>query len=335
MQNEKYVSEEFDEYILIAPGSDYGQAMWSDINLLENGKVLENTLRCSNKLLCILHHIHFSFFINSFVKLPLQFLWRNQYSLESVKLDDKKKYSIIYTDISAGRTDIKYLSKLSLLKNVTLVLIIVNTMKRREKILKSRLKFFAYVFTFDKKDAEQYKFFYHPANYSMHPMEREMNPITDAFFVGISKGRGEKLGEVFERLTDMGLKANFFISGVKKGEKRYQGIHYNQWLEYKEVLKHIRETNCIVEIMEGKQEGLTLRAMEAICYNKRLLTNNKSIQAFPFYKSGYIQIFDEPKDIDINFVQDKKLVDYHYRGEFSPLHLIEHINELKALDRRS
>ena len=92
----------------------------------------------------------------------------------------------------------------------------------------------------------------------------------------------------------------------------------------------ILRSNCIVEVMDGAQEGVTLRTMEAICYNKKLLTNNQSIKDTPYYKSGNIQVFTDPDKIDVDFVKDRTDVNYHYRGEFSPIHLLEHINQVKS-----
>ena len=132
----------FDEYILVAPGSDYGRAMWSDIEKLPNGLILENALKHSAKIIEIAHHIHFSFAINKKVQLPFQNIWKKRYSIEKVKFDEKNKYCIIYTDISAARTDCKYLAELKKRNNLTMVLVMVNTMARRGSLMGKRKNFF-------------------------------------------------------------------------------------------------------------------------------------------------------------------------------------------------
>ena len=113
---------------------------------------------------------------------------------------------------------------------------------------------------------------------------------------------------------------------MKSEKEKVKGIHYNQWLEYDQVLDYIKRSNCIVEIMDGAQDGVTLRTMEAICYNKKLLTNNKSMRESDYYKSGHIQVFESPDEIDTEFVRKRESVNYNYNGEFSPVRLIEHIN---------
>lgn len=319
---------QYDEYILVAPGSDYGRAMWADIGLACNGTVLDNTILNLGKIGNVLHHAHFSFAINNKVQLPFQNIWKKYYSLESIKLSPNKRYCVIYTDVSASRTDEKYLKTLGYKSNITMVLILVNTITRRGNVIKRRLKYFDLLFSFDKNDCEKYGFIYHSTNYSMVPLDDSKKPEIDAFFVGVSKGRAESLGLIYSKIREAGGNPVFFISGIKKNEKRVKGIHYNQWLDYGQVLNYIKKTNCLIEVMDGSQNGVTLRTMEAVCYNKRLLTNNKSVMNSSFYNTGYIKVFDEIEDIDISFVCDKSPVDYKYQGEFSPVHLIEHINEV-------
>lgn len=327
MMREFQISGEqyFAEYILVAPGSDYGRAMWSDIEKLSNGTILENALRPCGRVLEVIHHIHFSFAINKIMQLPFQSVWKKLYSIESISLKEDKRYCIIYTDVSAARTDLDYLKKLKAKGNITLVLVMVNTMARRGSLIEKRMVYFDLIFSFDKNDCDRYGFIYHPTNYSMVDLQ-EVDIAQDAFYVGVSKGRASMIAAVYEKIISKGAKAEFFISGLESGEQKYEGIHYNQWLKYSKVLDYISKSNCVVEIMDGKQEGVTLRTMEAICYNKRLLTNNVSMKQSNYYSSGYIQVFEQPEEIDVDFIKNRSKVDYCYDGEFSPIHLLEHIN---------
>ncbi len=319
----------FDEYILVAPGSDYGRAMWSDIEKLSNGLILENALKPCSRIIEIAHHIHFSFAINRKIQLPFQSIWKHLYSLETVKFDADKKYCVIYTDVSASRTDRKYFEELQKRENITMALVMVNTMARRDSLIEKRRKHFDQIYSFDKKDCEKYGFIYHPTNYSMADLS-ENSIDHDAFYVGVSKGRADTIGKVYKRLYAEEANALFYISGLESGEKRIEGIHYNEWLNYGQILKFIQHCNCIVEIMDGKQEGVTLRTMEAICYNKKLLTNNQSMKESKYYKTGNIQVFRTPEEIDVSFVKNRSKVDYKYEGEFSPIHLLEHINQVQS-----
>ena len=135
-------SKHFDEYIMVAPGSDYGVAMWSDIKNVENAVFLDYVIDSKNRVLQRLHHIHFSFGINSRIQLPLQQLWKHQYAINKLGIDPKKRVCIIFTDISACRTDVSYLKYLHELDNVTMVMVLVNVMESKHKLIGKRLSYF-------------------------------------------------------------------------------------------------------------------------------------------------------------------------------------------------
>ena len=71
--------------------------------------------------------------------------------------------------------------------------------------------------------------------------------------------------------------------------------------------------------------GLSLRPYEAVCYNRKLLTNNKSILDFPYYDSRYMQYFETVEEIDWDWVKEDIPVDYGYDCKFSPMRLLEHM----------
>ena len=319
----------FDEFIMVAPGSDYGIAMWSDIKKVDNATFLEYVIDSDNRLLNLLHHIHFSFWINGMVQLPFQSLWRKQYTLNKLHFSDNKKYCVIFTDISACRTDINFLKYLHHKKNITMVMVLVNIFNSKRKLIQNRLPYFERVFSFDKNDCDNYGFSYYPTFYSIEQDVRQADcPKTTAFFIGSSKGnRHERIKQLFNLIKEKGGKPEFYLVGVNNSSEMQDGIHYNQRLSYREVLNHILETNCVIEIMGGNQSGLTLRAMEAICYDKKLVSDNPSVKDLKYYKTGFIKFIDSMEDVDVNFICNKEIINYQYTGDFSPIHFLEKLNE--------
>ena len=57
--------------------------------------------------------------------------------------------------------------------------------------------------------------------------------------------------------------------------------------------------------------------MEAVIYNKRLITKNEEIKELPYYDSRYMQYFEKIEDIDWEWLRTDEKVDYHYKGDFS------------------
>lgn len=101
----------------------------------------------------------------------------------------------------------------------------------------------------------------------------------DAFFIGRDKGRLEEILDVKDRLDKLGLKTVFKIVGYN-----------SKPISYKECLDYISKSRIIVDIQGGWQQGMTLRPMESLFYQKKLITNNKDLQTMDFYNSNNIFI---------------------------------------------
>lgn len=94
-------------------------------------------------------------------------------------------------------------------------------------------------------------------------------------------------------------------------------------LSYEETLQEVQYANCILEIVQEGQYGISWRTVEAFTYNKKLLTNNEGIKNNPFYNSEYIHVFNKVDDIDFDWVKEIIPVDYHYHNEYSPIEFIQ------------
>ena len=315
----------FDEVYVVGPGSDYGNAMWSDIDKLSNGHEFDYAIASDNKILRLLHHIHFSFTLNKKIDLPFQKIWKRSYALESIRFSDNKQYFVLLPDVSACRIDKSYLNYLQSKKNICLVLFIVNIMQRKTRLVLDRVGYFDYVFTFSKIDADNYGFIYHDSVYSKQKTNKKIIVKNDAFFAGAySEKRLELLREIVKKMQDNGLNSKFHINGVQKSFMRKDGIVYNHPLSYREVLYNTIASNCIIEILGAESDcGFTMRTAEALCYNKKLITNNSSIRFSKYYDPNKILIFNSINDIAIDFIEDRTAIDYGYKGDYSPLRLIE------------
>lgn len=111
----------------------------------------------------------------------------------------------------------------------------------------------------------------------------------DAFFVGRDKGRLDEILRVKKCLDSLGLKTVFKIVGYN-----------SQPISYKECLGFISKSKIIVDIQGGWQQGMTLRPMEALFYQKKLITNNKSLDTMDFYNPNNIFILgkDDMKQME-------------------------------------
>lgn len=327
-------------YIYIA--SDYFEKdakIFSDLNTLENYQLcFSKIIQPKNILIRFLKKIHLSYKINKIVKLPCKWIW---YELKNLKLNKKNNNIIIVNSDALCDYDISFFKHIqnTYRNKVHFVLLLLDSVNVKtpvgEAIRKNyQLKIWKYVFTYDKSDAEKYNMQYLNEQYYSKRQIPMKEKNSDTYFVGALKpGREKNIIDVFKKLKKDGLKNNFQIAKYHNNITNYQSQGFNFLYtkkSYTEVLEETVNTNCIVEILQDGQHAQTLRYFEAVCYNKKLLTNNENVKYLNFYNPKYIKIFKSANDIDCEWVKREDEVDYHYNGEFSPLNFISRLDQLFA-----
>ena len=190
------------------------------------------------------------------------------------------------------------------------------------------------VFSVEKKDCEKYGWRYVGQMYSSRKKNAKRNRTSrDLYFVGgLKGGREELILSCFKELTSKGVNCSFdlWCHTTQQYKERMKSRNLNfrkHFLKYSTVWKNVEESNCILEILQNNQESETLRWFEAVYLNKKLLTNNPNVVNLPYYNHQYMHYFKTTDDIDIEWVKTKEIVDYGYKGDFSPSVLLEKIKE--------
>lgn len=197
--------------------------------------------------------------------------------------------------------------------------------------LRKRGDVFDLLYTFDSTDAKQYGMRFWHTIYSKLPMHIE--PDKDLFFCGLPINRKKTILQILDACCqhEIALKMNLICKDEDVPDFTPYGsvVELGKWgvdfWPYPQTLEETLKARCILDITQEGQSGLTLRPYEAVCYNRKLLTNNKAILNFKFYDPRFMQYFEKVEDIDWDWVKEETEVDYHYNGEFSPLRLMEDI----------
>lgn len=162
----------------------------------------------------------------------------------------------------------------------------------RNKIIKL-LQYDFILTTFNYPDAHQYQliykgsFFRYPDNIA--PLSSNERKQVDCYFIGYKKDRAEMLEKCQEKLESHGLTCQFLI--LEKGEAE---------MTYQDNLKYTINSRCLVDITNtDEQTGLSLRPLEALFFNKKLITNNPNIRNYSFYHPDNVFIIGENKEEDI------------------------------------
>lgn len=173
--------------------------------------------------------------------------------------------------------------------------------------LSKSINAFDKIYTFDKKDAEIFNFnflssFYideckeNIADYK----EREY----DLYYIGRLRSveRYYYIKSLFEysRL----LKLRFYLKlWVTDKTSKCLPVEYEESvvsyekIDYIKNLDYVKKSRIVLELIHGNQTGLTLRAIESIATQTKLITTNKDIVNYDFYNSENILIIENEKDI--------------------------------------
>ncbi len=155
-------------------------------------------------------------------------------------------------------------------------------------------------YTFDKGDSERLCIRYLPFYYGLlsKPLTelRKENaafqPQQDVFFVGMAYDRAEKLVNMHEIFQKQGVTDKLVI--VKNPHQHYEkriAKHLTAaQMTYEEIIEEIRKSRCILEIVQGGQQGMSLRPMEAAAFQRKLITDNQNTVNYDLYTPDNIFI---------------------------------------------
>ena len=143
-------------------------------------------------------------------------------------------------------------------------------------------------YTFDEGDAKKYDFKH---AYSPLPQLKIVDEIVkssdyDVSFVGMDKGRKEKVQEIKKTLD--GFKCNFIVFDKKPS------------YSYVEYLTVMLNTKCVLEMVLAGQTSDTMRVKEALYARKKVITNNTSLYNHPLYSKDNFLIFDSLSELASN-----------------------------------
>ena len=138
-------------------------------------------------------------------------------------------------------------------------------------ILKNR-ELYDIIYTYSSKDAPKYGFEYllfEP--YYKIECDIDERYDSDVFWLGHNKGRYKTVLQIQKKLQSLGLKTKIMLVDKDLPEQNEPIEVLQEGLSYKEYIKYVIGTKCLLDIEE--HGALTTRFTEAIAYRKLLLTN--------------------------------------------------------------
>lgn len=325
-------------YIILGSQWDFYKAAYDEI--IEENIIPYISKPIDNFFLAKVYSFHTNQRVNSILNLPGKNWWNHIIIDKHIKDRQNLCFVVFYDWFTLNIGTIEYIrSKYPNSKIVVVFndLISMKTMRfSGRKLDIEYLKSIAdKVITFDFREASLYNINYHAIPYST-PRNRLMirQPEYDIYFLGQAKNRLNEILETYYKLSEIGAKLNFILANVPINKQvSLPGLSYvnGMGISYAENIINVENCRCILEIMQKNGTGYTSRTLEAVAYDKMLLTNNKYILSAPFYNPKFISYFNKASNIDYDFVRNihgVHQVDYEFKANLSPKRLLSFIESL-------
>ncbi len=229
---------------------------------------------------------------NSKIIYPICKKINKQIPARFVNKDLLKMNKLVFTDSAFSLSLFKLVSKMKEKENLYLYFMnIINS--QNEHYMKYFMK--KNIFTFDYLDALKYGINYKHTPYSRKGINFANEKIIyDTVFLGRMKNREESIVNIKNELDKLGLNNRFMVLGAKDNS-----IKIDKLVNYNEYLRILNQSKCIVEINIASQSGCSLRFMESLFLQKKIITTNKNIVNDPYYSKNNVFIWgvDDKKEL--------------------------------------
>ncbi|WP_394759396.1 hypothetical protein [Flavobacterium sp.] len=157
------------------------------------------------------------------------------------------------------------------------------------------------IYSFDKKDISNYNF-KETTNYnyiSKTPIASANKIKNEILYIASFDNRLDKIKQLKSLFEKINRTYRFIIVGKKTTLYKIKNLFSTQSknldlrrkrINQTELKKLYSETKIVLDIVRDNQIGLSFRVFEAMAYQKKIITNNKSIMEYDFYNPNNILV---------------------------------------------
>lgn len=287
-------------FVILGDGDDYLQDMFAEVTGDANVEFIPHAIPYRLKLRSFwqraLYRIHFNHVINRLIKLPFKEAWYRHF-YEGAPSD--KLCFVFFMDALLPQ----YIPLFNVLRNTypqcRFALYLIDLVSSRKGALDVSMikRYMDVAVTYDKTEAKTYDLLYYPNFISKLEIEEDPQiPESDFCFIGTAKDRAGRVNDLYGTLSRMGFRCHFIVCDEQRkgGAGLSDGIELiRKPLPYRDYLKHIARSKCLVEIPQAGAQGYTLRVSEALLYGKRLISDSAAIRDLPFFRPDQFLFFSK------------------------------------------
>lgn len=166
-----------------------------------------------------------------------------------------------------------------------------NMVGKSRHLLPDQIPSYYRIWTYDGYDSEKYRLrlVSSGAYYKSFVIPKQQTEY-DVIYVGADKGRGEYILELERKMNSLGLKTKFVI--VANGRLSKRKSYYKKFMPYDEIVNLISRSKSVLNVALENQKGITIRDMESMFFDVKLLTTNKNIVNTDIYHPNNVYVID-------------------------------------------
>ena len=152
------------------------------------------------------------------------------------------------------------------------------------------------VYSFDINDCMKYSLSYNSEPYYKDVLLPPKTDHNDVFFCGSDKKRMTQLYALYLFLNELDITTKIVIFNEKENIKGFE--YRKMWMSYDEYLQNISNCDILIDINQNGQAGFSMRVMESVFFNRKLITSNPYVLEADFYNDSNIFYVDNFDSID-------------------------------------
>jgi len=166
------------------------------------------------------------------------------------------------------------------------------------------IQYFDKFFSFEPKNVKDHNLLFLPNFYPPDlAINKNSEPQFDLSYVASSDDRLPTLERILDSMIHLHLKTNINIVATEmtsnKNEKSISW--FTDVLPRNETIRIMNDSRVLLDIAQPKQDGLSFRIFEAMALEKKIITTNKFVTGYDFYKPENIFVWQNegtipPKD---------------------------------------
>ncbi len=212
--------------------------------------------------------------------------------------------------------------------------------------IKEKLQYFDQIYSFNDEDCRAMGFTFRPLFFSddyIAISEDRSKEDIDLLFVGtVHSDRFKLLNNVKKQLAKKQLHTYFYMYVPSKMMYYLKRLFVKEYrvtkasdfrfdsVSAQDIVALLKRAGAVIDIQHAKQSGLTMRTIEMLGANKRMITTNQKVRHYDFYHEDNIQIIDrEAPQVDADFFKaDKYEIDAEIKERY---HVDYFVRELLGL----